>query len=147
MIAALLAIAIVTYRLTPLLLPKTQLAAVIDPGCDLTQRACTARLADGSSLELSFSPRPLPVQKPMRVEVSTTGFTPTRVEIDFTGKDMNMGYNRSELAAVGPRRYVGDNALPVCISGGMAWIVTVIIETDRQQIVVPFGFETGPGLT
>jgi hypothetical protein len=33
--------------------------------------------------------------------------------------------------------------LPVCVSGTMAWVATVIVETSGQRIAVPYRFETG----
>jgi hypothetical protein len=32
---------------------------------------------------------------------------------------------------------------PSAFSGGMTWVATVIIETDRQRIAVPFRFDVG----
>ena len=53
-----------------------------------------------------------------------------------------MGYNRSELAATAPGRYASTIFLPVCVSGDMTWVATVIVKTDRQCITVPFRFDT-----
>jgi hypothetical protein len=79
----------------------------------------------------------------LRVEVTVSGVKPAKVEVDFAGDTMNMGYNRSELAAVGPGRYGVETSLPVCVSGSMAWVATVIVEADRQRVAVPFRFDTG----
>jgi hypothetical protein len=79
----------------------------------------------------------------LRVEVTVTGLKPRKVAVDFAGASMNMGYNRSELAATSPGLYAAEASLPVCVSGGMSWVATVMIETDRQQIAVPFRFDTG----
>jgi hypothetical protein len=79
----------------------------------------------------------------LRVEATVTGVEPTKVEVDFAGESMNMGYNRSELAATGPGRYASTISLPVCVSGGMTWVATVIIATGQQRITVPFRFDTG----
>jgi hypothetical protein len=65
------------------------------------------------------------------------------VEVDFSGETMNMGYNRSELTSSGPGHYTGEASLPVCVSGTMAWVATVIVETSGQRIAVPYRFETG----
>jgi hypothetical protein len=63
--------------------------------------------------------------------------------VDFAGESMNMGYNRSELPATAPGRHAGEVSLPVCVSGGMTWVATVIVETDRQRIAVPYRFDVG----
>jgi hypothetical protein len=38
---------------------------------------------------------------------------------------------------------VGEASLPVCVSGGMNWIVTVLIETDRQRIAAAYRIAVG----
>ncbi|MCK9382269.1 MAG: hypothetical protein M0P95_14550 [Sulfuritalea sp.] len=143
MIAALLATAIIGYRFSPLLLPKADVTGVVEPGCDLQRRACAATLTDGGRLEFSITPRPIAFLQPLRVDVTVTGVKPAKVEVDFAGESMNMGYNRGELPAASPGHYVGETALPVCVTGAMTWVATVIVETDRQRIAVPFRFDTG----
>jgi hypothetical protein len=142
MIVALVATAIVGHQLSPLLLPKADVTGVVEPGCDLQRRACSATLPQGR-MEFSITPRPIPFLQPLRVEISFSGVEPKKVEVDFAGESMNMGYNRSELPATAPGRHAGEVSLPVCVSGGMTWVATVIIETDRQRIAVPYRFDVG----
>lgn len=143
MIAVLLATAVAGHYFSPLLLPKGDVTGVVEPGCDLQKQACTATLPLGQRLVFSVTPRPIPILQPLRVEATATGVEPTKVEVDFAGESMNMGYNRSELAATSPGRYASTISLPVCVSGGMTWLATVIITTERQRITVPFRFDTG----
>jgi hypothetical protein len=63
--------------------------------------------------------------------------------MDFAGETMNMGYNRVALSSTDGNRFVGEASLPVCVSGGMNWVATVLIETDRQRIAVPYRFGVG----
>lgn len=142
MLALLLGIAIAGHFFSPLLLPKADIKAVPDAGCNLQAQACAALLPDGARIELSITPRPIPILTPLRVEVSLSGLKANKVEIDFAGETMNMGYNRVELAA-GNDRHGGEASLPVCVSGGMSWVATVLIETDRQRIAVPYHFAVG----
>lgn len=143
MIATLIAIAVVGHRYSPLLLPKVDVTGQIEAGCNLQQRACAATLPDGGRIRLSITPRPIPYLQALTVEVSTTGIEARKVEVDFAGASMNMGYNRTQLAAAGSGRHSGETSLPVCVSGGMTWIATVLIETDRQRIAVPYRFDVG----
>ena len=143
MIATLLATAVVGHYFSPLLLPKGDVTGVVEPGCDLQQAACTATLPLGQRLVFSVTPRPIPLLQPLRVEATVTGVEPLKVEVDFAGESMNMGCNRSELAATGPGSYASTISLPVCVSGGMTWVATVIVATKRQRITVPFRFDTG----
>lgn len=142
MIVGLVSIAFIGHRLSPLLLPKTDITGVVELGCDLQRRACTATLPQGH-IEFSITPRPIPFLQPLHVEVMVSGVEARKVYVDFAGESMNMGYNRSELAASGPGRHAGETSLPVCVSGGMIWIATVIVETDRQRIAVPYRFAVG----
>jgi hypothetical protein len=75
--------------------------------------------------------------------VVTSGFAPTRVEVDFAGIDMNMGLNRPELAARGDGRFAGQVTLPVCITGAMDWQATVLIENGGERIAIPHRFNSG----
>ena len=143
MIVTLIALALIGQQLSPLLLPKADVSGSAEPGCDLQRQACEATFAKDGRMQLSITPRPIAFLSPLRVEVSVTGVKPRKVEVDFSGKTMNMGYNRSELAAASPTRYVGETSLPVCVSGRMAWVATVIVETDQQRITVPFRFDVG----
>lgn len=142
-IAALTGITFLVMRYSPRLLPKMELAGVVETGCDLHKRACRATLPGGGNLELSITPRPIPILQPVRIEVAVTGLRPEKVEVDFAGASMNMGYNRGELAITGTGVYAGEASLPVCVSGSMAWIATAIVESGEQRIAVPFRFDTG----
>lgn len=143
MIAALIAIAVVGHHYSPLLLPKADAKGAADPGCDLQRQACPATLPDGSRLQLSITPRPIPFLHALHVEVTLSGTRAAKVGVDFAGESMNMGYNRSTLVATDEGTYVGEASLPVCVSGRMTWVATVLVETDRQRIAVPFRFDVG----
>ena len=143
MIVALLALAIVGREFSPLLLPKADVTGVVEPGCDLQRQACPASLPQGGRLEFSVTPRPIAFLQPLHVEVAVTGIKAKKVEVDFAGATMNMGYNRSELATTDRDTYAGQATLPVCVSGRMTWVATVMVETDRQRIAVPYRFDVG----
>jgi hypothetical protein len=82
-------------------------------------------------------------QAAIEVRVTTSGFAPGRVEVDFAGIEMNMGLNRPELAARGGGRFAGQVTLPVCITGAMDWQATVLIETGGARIAIPYRFSSG----
>ena len=140
-ILALAIVAVVGYKYSPLLLPKADLTLAPVAGCVLQKQACHAEVPGGGRIELDIAPRPIPVIRPMRVAVAISGLTANQVEIDFTGVTMNMGLNRQTLAANGNGGFTGEATIPVCITGRMAWRATLVVETDRQRIAVPFLFE------
>ena len=137
-------VVVVGFKLSPILLPKADVTVMPDPACDLQKQACTVTLPAGGKVELSMGDKAIPLVKPFGVRVTTSGFSPSRVELDFAGVDMNMGYNRPELALQGEGRYVGEATLPVCITGQMDWQATVLVETGSQRIAVPFRFASVP---
>lgn len=133
-------VVVVGYKLSPLLLPKADRTVQPQPGCDLQRQACAATLPDGGSITLSITPRPIPMIKPIQVEVQLVKLSASRVEVDFAGVDMNMGLNRPLLQAGTDGRYQGEATLPVCVTGAMDWQVTVLVEGERERLAIPFRF-------
>lgn len=136
-------VVVIGYKMSPILLPKADLTVLPDPACNLQKQACEATLPSGGTIELSLGAQPVPVVKPFAVQVVAKGVRPARVEVDFAGLDMNMGYNRPELKENGEGRFVGEATLPVCITGQMDWQATVLVEAGSERIAVPFRFATG----
>jgi hypothetical protein len=139
-ILALAIVAVFGYKYSPLLLPKADLTIEPVAGCDLNKQVCHADIPGGGRIELNIAPHPIPVVMPLQVSVSLTGVEASKVEIDFAGVTMNMGYNRKTLAARSDGNFSGDAMLPVCITGSMLWNVTLLVETMHQRIAVPFQF-------
>ena len=136
-------VVVVGYKLSPLLLPRAEVVIQPDPACNLQRQACAVKLPSGGSVELAMATRPIPMVKPFEVQVTTSGFAPGRVEVDFAGIEMNMGLNRPELATRGDGRFAGQVTLPVCITGAMDWQATVLIETGGERIAIPYRFSSG----
>jgi len=136
-------VVVVGYKLSPMLLPKADVTVQPDPVCNLQREACSVTLPSGGKVTLAMGTRPVPLVKPFEVEVTTSGLSPARVEVDFSGIDMNMGFNRPELAARGAGNYAAEVTLPVCVTGSMDWQATVLIETGGEQVAIPYRFTTG----
>ncbi len=137
----LLILGVVGYKLAPLFNPRTDIALPLS-GCPLSQQVCAATLPDGGQLEFSIEPRPIPSLKPLQLRVAVKGTEVRKVEVDFAGTDMKMGYNRPTLASVPGQSgvYAGQAVLPVCITGPMEYDATVLVETRRELVAVPFRF-------
>lgn len=134
---------VVGYQLAPLLTPRTDIALALS-SCNIGQQTCVATLPDGGQLEFSIEPRPIPALKPLRVQATFHGTTVRKVEVDFTGSQMNMGYNRPRLERQGGSdRFTAQASLPVCITGSMEWDATVLVDTGRAIVAVPFRFVSG----
>lgn len=143
LLLALLLIGLTGYKLSPLLLPKADVTVNPAVGCDLQIGTCSAALPGGGRLSLALLPRPIPPALPLDVVVEIAGTSADRVAVDFAGVSMAMGYNRPVLAAAGPGRFAGQVTLPVCVTGRMIWQATVLVETGRTRVAVPFQFEAG----
>ena len=136
-------VVVLGYKLSPMLLPKSDITVHPEPSCDLQQQACLVDLPSGRKIELSMGTRPVPMVKPFEVLVTSGGFLPTRVEVDFAGVDMNMGLNRPLLTAHGDGKFSATVTLPVCITGQMDWQVTVLIESGSERIAIPYRLHSG----
>lgn len=146
-IIAMLLIGLVTvvgYKLSPLLSPKADIRLEPRPGCNLHRGSCTVALGSGE-LEISISPRPIPLIQPIAVDVQATGVEIQRIDADFAGIGMNMGYNRPQLVATGGGRYRAETTLPVCITGTMDWEMTLLVDTGTDHVLIPFRFTTPEG--
>ncbi len=122
--------------------PANTVSAALNTSCDLHAGPCTSTLPGGGRIELSIEPRPIPLLRPLSLAVRVEGLDARRVEIDFTGVDMNMGYNRPELKRENGNRFTGQATLPVCITGRMAWQAMVLVTTNDIRAAAPFRFVT-----
>jgi hypothetical protein len=79
--------------------------------------------------------------------VETQGLNATGAEVDFSGVDMYMGFNRSRLEARSENRFSGSGTLPVCTRTRMEWEARVLLDTADGPLTVPFRFWTSnPGV-
>lgn len=134
-------IAAVAWKTWPLLFPQTTLTGLAQPGCDLNRGPCVAEFITGGRVELSFSPRPAPLLEPLQLEVRAEGIDAGRVDVDFSGVEMYMGYNRAELQPAGGQRFVGQAVLPVCVRDQMRWEAKVLLHTPDNLYAARFRFE------
>ena len=140
-ILALGMIAVLGYKYSPLLLPKADLTLMAADGCDLNRESCAAAMPGGGSIELAMTPHPIPVVKPLQVTVTLKGVDANKVELDFQGVAMEMGYNRITLTPAGEGRFTGSATIPVCVTGRMLWRATLLLESDTRRVAVPYLFE------
>lgn len=136
-------VVVVGYKLSPILLPKSDVTVFPDARCDLHKEDCAVVLPDGGRLELSFGTRPIPLAKAFRAAVKVSGSTAQSVLIDFDGVEMKMGLNRPQLTDQGGGLFAGEVTLPVCITGAMEWQATVLLETAGQSMAIPYRFISG----
>lgn len=140
-ILAMALVAVAGYRW----LPKADVQLAVG-NCRLDQQtACAADLPGGGRIEVAVAPRPVATSQAFEFRADLAGIRPNSVEVAFTGVEMNMGATRLPLEALGEGRYAGRITLPVCVTGGMLWQATVLIDADRRLLSVPFRFESRHG--
>jgi hypothetical protein len=130
------------YKTWPIFFPTTTFKAAVDPACDLRADACTTRLDDGARVTLSIEPKEIPVVKPLRLKVTLSGISAKSIQVDFSGVDMNMGFNRTRLNQDQEGLFSGQAILPVCVWDAMEWEAQVLIDTPKGLISVPYRFFT-----
>lgn len=137
----LIAIVLAGYRYWQTQQPAVDRWIEPDPACDLQAATCHVALGGGATLAVQFSPQPVPVLTPFRVEVSVVGRPVQSASLVFSGVDMAMGEHPVALKAEGAGRFVGEAVLPVCVTGQMKWRATVHVEReDKVRYAVPFQF-------
>jgi len=113
-----------------------------DKECNLHTDSCTAKMGD-ASVTLKISPHPIPIARPLGIEVAIKNVDVQKIELDISGINMYMGYNRVTLTSMNPNRYVGTSMLAFCTSQKMLWQITLMIhQTDGTQIQIPYTLET-----
>lgn len=122
--------------------PPKALVLPLDTTCSLSAGPCAVDLPGGGSLEFTLGPRPTPLLKPLTLDIRIAGSNARAVEVDFTGVDVPMAFNRADLTSTETGRYAGQAALPLCAAGRMEWRATVRLEDAGRQIYIPFRFTT-----
>jgi len=144
-IIAILVLAIllaVSYKLKDFLKPSITASAALDESCDLRKGACTSNLPTGGKVTFSIDPNDIPILRPLQLKVEMEGVEVSKVEVDFIGIGMEMGYNRPALTIVDKTHFSGRAILPVCVRAKMDWEARILLHTEKGLIMAPFRFFT-----
>ncbi|MEA3405868.1 MAG: hypothetical protein U9R28_09050 [Pseudomonadota bacterium] len=110
--------------------------------CDLHQQACESKMGEARAV-LKISPHPIPIAKPLGIELDLHNLQAEKVELDISGVNMYMGYNRVNLMSTKPGHYVGTSMLAFCTNLKMEWQITLLVHlADGKQIQIPYYLET-----
>ena len=104
-----------------------------DLACDLNQQACVASI-EHKIVELRFK-QTVKYLTPFDIEVVIKGFETsviTKMNIDFSMLDMQMGVNRFALKKTGKENiWQGMAILPMCVSGRKDWQAKLYFSNDE----------------
>ncbi|MEW8508445.1 MAG: hypothetical protein AB2598_17250 [Candidatus Thiodiazotropha sp.] len=128
----------------PILFPQVVVKLPADPNCDLRAGPCVTRLEAGGKVSFAIEPRELPTMKPLKLRVRIEGLQADKIEVDFSGMDMHMGFNRFTLRrdSATATEFSGEGMLPVCVWDAMEWEAQVFIDSGAGKISVPYRFIT-----
>lgn len=135
-------IALLLQAVWPILFPRVVAVATMVPGCDLRSGECIAVLPGGGKVQFGIVPRSIPLLQALALSARVEGLDPRSVAVDFSGTDMNMGYNRVALKLEAGGEWTGQATLPVCVRNRMTWEARVLLQTDRGIMAAPFRFDT-----
>ena len=113
--------------------------------CDLGQGICffdDAILGRGS---VEIFPRPILLNRRSQIKVVVSKDVISRLEVDFLGIEIPMGYIRPELKAKKANVYVGEVFLPTCIREQMTWKATLLFEIENELYAREYRFVTAKG--
>lgn len=138
-----LAVVLVAWiKVGPMLNPEVAMVAPLNSDCELRKGPCEALFPNGARVAFGMMPLNIPAVEKLKLSVRTEGVDVRQVEVDFSGLDMNMGFNRVTLDQVLPGEYAGAGMLPVCVRARMTWEAKVLLHTDAGLMAAPFRFET-----
>lgn len=139
-LAALLVLAVLAKAV--FLAPRGPVLLKLDQACRLDHGSCAISLPDGGRIEFALGPRPIRLLSPLRLEIRVSGSDAQPLEVDFSGVNEPMAFNRAYLAHAGDGAYGAQTSLPVCATGRMTWQATVLLQAGKRQLLAPFRFET-----
>ncbi len=69
------------------------------------------------------------------------GIQATQVDVDFIGRDMDMGINRFGLTPGSPGHFQGQGQVGICTQSVMPWRARVILDTAEGKVGSWFDFD------
>jgi hypothetical protein len=139
-LVAVLALAVLAKTL--FLVPRGPTLLALDETCSISSETCAMPLPGGGRIEFALGPRPVRLLSPLKLEISVFGSHARALEVDFTGVNSPMAFNRAYLIPSGNGVYGAQTALPVCATGRMVWQATILLENGKRRMLAPFRFET-----
>ena len=111
--------------------------------CNLHNQTCLASNGE-QSISLKVSPDPVPIALPLGIELTVKNIQAEKIELDISGANMYMGYNRVTLIPDGSTgRYIGTTMLAFCTVEKMQRKITLMIhQKEGKQIQIPYLLET-----
>lgn len=104
--------------------------------CNLHKEDCTVTVPKLGEAIFKLNPKPINMNKSLKMEVETKFDDDVDVWVDFLGIEMEMGFNRTKLKAI-DQNYRAEGFLPTCTQKEMTWKTTLLIKKGEDT----FGYE------
>ena len=91
-------------------------------------------------MSIDLSPRPVPVLRPITINVRFDNKTAATAWLDLKGVDMDMGLNRAKLQAQDGKTLQGQITIPICLTGTMRWQLELHLDEGPQSETIGFNF-------
>ncbi|TVP52633.1 MAG: hypothetical protein EA345_00595 [Halomonas sp.] len=112
------------------------------PNCDLHTAPCSATLGDKGRITLQIQANGrIDALQILPLEVEVDGVKASHVEVDFVGRDMDLGLHRFGLTASSPSHFHGQGQVGICTQNVMPWRARVILETAEGKVGSWFDFD------
>jgi hypothetical protein len=108
--------------------------------CDPNKGQCSFNSTVLGSGYILFKPFPIVLNKKHKLIVKTQ-YKADRLEADFLGLDIDMGYNRV-LLEFKDSFYQANVFLPTCAKERMLWQLSILATDDDKKYATVFKFET-----
>lgn len=110
--------------------------------CQLEQATCQASDSLKHQVEVTLSPKPVPVMETVQLQTKLSNFTDvTSIKVTITGVNMFMGYQYADLKPQNGQ-WQGTFTLPICTTQHMQWLAQVDIQTASSVFRADFPFNT-----
>ena len=133
------------YR-SQLATPEVIETATLQAACDLRKEPCIASFANDESISLDITPKSIPLLKPLELTIKlnevSSPINIEKIQVDFVGIGMDMGFNRATLKLTQSQLYQGQAVLPICTQQRMDWEARVFIHSISGIKAAIFPFHT-----
>ena len=111
--------------------------------CSLNDKACKVRLPDGRELSFGISPKLIPTNKPITLEVKLKQFqNVSSVVVFIASLDDMRDLNEIALNKQKDDRYTAQTTLDHSRSPDEGWLAIVHVYTPEDNITVPYRFSS-----
>jgi hypothetical protein len=110
--------------------------------CDIHHSECAVQFSDGTTLQFSATPRPIPLLKPLQLSLNTSIDNIKEVRVRFVGINMTMPDIPYPMHSTTPGNFTGKGGLGICVFKRMEWEAEVAVTSSSGIYKAYFPFVT-----